>query len=68
MTVATILPETITRRSEEGDEITINFIPLPPEKRADWEQAIRLITEMIIEIYNQRGAGGEKKDNDNKTQ
>lgn len=64
MPVVTILPETITRISEEGDEIIINFIPLPPEKRADWEQAIRLITEILIEINNQRGAGGEKKNND----
>jgi hypothetical protein len=64
----TNLPQTIIRSSEEGDQIIINFIPLPPEKRADWEQAMRLITEIIIEIINQRGAGGENKNNDKETE
>jgi len=52
-TMKSQLPKEITRRSDEGDEITINFIPLPPEKREAWKESMRLITEIIIKIIDQ---------------
>ena len=32
-------------------EIKTKFIPLPPEKRAAWENSMRLLGEMLLEIY-----------------
>ena len=36
------------------DRITIRYIPLPPEKRAAWEQSMRILTEMMLEILEEQ--------------
>lgn len=32
-------------------ELSVNFVPLPAEKRAAWDNSMRLLAEMLLEIY-----------------
>jgi hypothetical protein len=32
------------------DEIIYNYIPLPPERRAEWERAMRILTDIIESV------------------
>jgi hypothetical protein len=32
-------------------QITVKYIPLPPEKKAAWDNSMRLLGEMLLEIY-----------------
>ncbi len=34
-------------------ELSVNFIPLPAEKRAAWDNSMRLLAEMLLEIYSE---------------
>jgi hypothetical protein len=41
-------------------QVKTKFIPLPPEKRAAWENSMRLLGEMLLEIYaNAEGTAQE---------
>jgi len=34
----------------DQDEIIYNYIPLPPERRAEWERAMRILTDIIESV------------------
>jgi hypothetical protein len=31
------------------DKITIQYVPLPPERRAGWEKAMKFLIELMLE-------------------
>jgi hypothetical protein len=41
------------RNERTNDLVEIRFIPLPAEKREEYQQSIRLIAKILIEIANE---------------
>ncbi len=43
-------------------ELSVNFVPLPAEKRAAWDNSMRLLGEMLLEIYAETEAATQQSD------
>lgn len=44
-----------TQKTNANDcEFEIRSIPLPPEKRVEWEAAMKILYELIIEVLNEQ--------------
>lgn len=48
-------------KTKHSDKIEVRYIPLPPEKRAEWDRAMQLLVKLLLEILREQKEGSASK-------